>query len=101
MLPRAFYKLIHVFGYPKIGIGGIHWFMYLFRYKEHIIAVSDYKGGLRVAHYTPYYAKKRPKPPPQEGAEEVLEEFADKLMKFIMMSTLLNFKDTEPEPLFL
>ncbi len=98
ILPRLLFKLIHVFGYPIIreSDGGKTMFSYLFKYKGHIIEVRDFRGSLVILHMTPYPVEKGPFPediPPQDGAKEVLEEFADNLMRLVMNATPLGYED--------
>ena len=46
LIPRTFYKLMHIFGYPNRCYDYKCFLYYLFRYKGHLIEVSDWKGLL-------------------------------------------------------
>ncbi len=93
LIPRLLYKMIHVFGYPRIKTfrsrHGL--FAYFFKYKGHIIRVDDNKGYLRFIHRTVFPVGKREETPPQEGAEEILDEFQDNLVRFALTITPMNY----------
>ncbi len=97
LLPRFFFKMVHMFGYPPIRIPDIHetWFCYLFRYKGHVIGVRDDSGSIMFNHLTLHPAREDAYPdlPPQEGAEEVLKEFAEIMMRIATNVTPLWFGD--------
>ncbi|RLG53455.1 MAG: hypothetical protein DRO00_03970 [Thermoproteota archaeon] len=94
LIPKVLYKLMHVFGYPKMRINGDGWFYYLFKYKGHFLLVSDMDGVLDIMHMTPHPKGEASKSPPQDGAEEILNEFSDFLLKFAITAIPLNFADT-------
>ncbi len=92
LLPRLFFKLVHIFGYPslRVSIGDEATFRYLFDYKGHIIEVSDNKGSIIFAHMTPYSIEQEDVPP-QEDANEILEEFVENLLQMVMDVTPLHY----------
>ncbi len=92
VLPRFFLKLVHIFGYPwaRMLSAGEVWFSYFFRYKGHIINVWDGNGHIVFSHMTLHPLGKEDTPP-QEGAEEVLKEFAENLLWIAMNVTPLHY----------
>lgn len=66
------------------------WFSYFFRYKGHIINVADGNGNILFLHMTPHLVGKEDIPP-QEGAGEILREFADNLLRIAMDVTPLHY----------
>ena len=93
LIPRLLYKMIHVFGYPRIKtFQDRHgFFAYYFRYKGHIIRVDDRKGNLRFIHRTVFPVGKRKETPPQENAKKILDEFWDNLVRFALTVTPMNY----------
>jgi hypothetical protein len=66
------------------------WFSYFFRYKGHIINVRDGNGHILFLHMTLHPIGKEDIPP-QEGAEEILNEFAENLLWIAMNVTPLHY----------
>jgi hypothetical protein len=66
------------------------WFSYFFRYKGHIINVTDGNGNIDFSHMTLHPIGKEDIPP-QEGAEEILKEFAENLIWIAMNVTPLGY----------
>ncbi len=93
IIPRFLYKLMHMFGYPTFKISGDmkSWFTYFFYYKGHIISIGDWKGSLFFRHWTPCKVGKSEETPPQEKAEEVLDEFIKYIARIVFTTTPLNF----------
>ncbi|RLG46797.1 MAG: hypothetical protein DRN92_04535 [Thermoproteota archaeon] len=93
LLPRLFLKLVHMFGYPTLMVSESRttWFYYIFKYKNHIIELRDRKGSLFFVHMTIHPIGKEKETQPQEGAEEVLKEFAEELIWIAMNVTPLNY----------
>ena len=94
LLPRLLFKLIHMFGYPslRVSVGNVNTFSYLFLYKGHIIEVYDHKGNILFQHHTLYSLEEEDNTiTPKEGAEEILKEFAENLLRIIMDVTPLHY----------
>jgi len=96
LMPRLFLKMVHIFGHPTIRStdGGKTFFTYLFKYKGHIIEVRDKRGAILFLHMTPHPVGKKDIPP-QEGAEEILKEFAENLIWMALNVTPLNYSDRD------
>jgi len=97
LLPRLFFKLVHMFGYPslKVSIGYESSFRYLFEYKGHIIELRDHEGGIVFYHLTPYSVEQEDNVTPLKGAEEILKEFAENLLRIVMDVTPLHYGGTK------